>query len=133
MPKAPKVKAVVKTVKAKSETENESTALKTATRKVLSPFKKMAKAFSERYQDVMRVIDEALTSENLRERIWAVDQILKRANPDKADAEPKTRVQKQMEQQPDSAVDKASGNLSVLSDEELLLRIEAYLYDAPCN
>lgn len=113
-----------------------STAVKT-TRAILSPLQKLVKAFKDRYESVLRVIDDALASENLRDRIWAAELLMKRAEK-AAESSPKTRVQKQMEMLPEDADENGAENatpenISGLSDDELLSRIEAYLYDAPRN
>lgn len=74
------------------------------------------KSLQERYHRVIEVIDEALASDSLRDRIWAVEQILKRIKPGeekKRNARPK------------------AGNVDVskLSDEELLVKIRELLGD----
>lgn len=39
---------------------------------------RLLSAFQQRYDDIMDVIDDALDSDVMKERIWAVEQILKR-------------------------------------------------------
>lgn len=90
---------------------------------IASTFKQAVTALKKRYTDVVRVIDDALASENLKDRIWAVEQILRRVKPEE-DAPARTRTKKQLVTEPDP---------STLSDEELMARIEAYLHDAPLN
>jgi hypothetical protein len=45
---------------------------------------KLFDALSQRYQRALGVIDEALDSDSLKDKIWAVDQIFKRTLPEKS-------------------------------------------------
>ena len=100
---------------------------KSSGKSMLTSLKKMAGAFNRRYREVIRVIDEALASENLRERIWAVDQILKRTKPEVWESAELSKARTQ------AAKLAKTLDPALLSDTELLSRIEAYLYDAPKN
>lgn len=52
--------------------------------KVLKPVKRLISALQKRYKHILHVIDEALQSENIKDKIWAVEQIIKRSQLDKA-------------------------------------------------
>lgn len=57
--------------------------------------KQLMDALKDRYHRVVEVIDEALDSENLRDKIWAVDQLFKRLKVDLS-AEPKEAATKKI-------------------------------------
>ena len=80
---------------------------------------RLADALQQRWKSIVHVIDEALQSESLKDRIWAVEQLLKRLKPDSdssptptANAYPPPLTPKQ---------------LKSLSDEDLMATIEGYL------
>ncbi len=52
--------------------------------KVLKPVKRLISALQKRYKHILHVIDEALQSENIKDKIWAVEQIIKRSQLDNA-------------------------------------------------
>lgn len=87
---------------------------------LLPQLKTFMEALTDRYQRVLQVIDEALASDSLKDKIWAVDLILKRTP-----AEP-SPVKPDAAQNP---VEKAgaSETLASLSDAELLARIRSHL------
>jgi hypothetical protein len=80
----------------------------------------LMEALGDRYQRVLHVIDEALDSDNLKDRIWAVDWILKRSPAPESLAE---SPGKKTRKAPDPA------ELDRLSDAELLARIRRMLGD----
>ena len=55
-------------------------------------FPKFINALKERYQQVLKVIDDALESESLKDRIWAVEQILKRTKPENTEENNQTKI-----------------------------------------
>lgn len=57
-------------------------------------------AFQNRYDDILDVIDDALDSDVMKERIWAVEQILKRCKlPDEKKSGPATKGKKALNTQ----------------------------------
>ena len=52
--------------------------------KLLKPVKRLITALQKRYKHILHVIDEALQSQNIKDKIWAVEQIIKRSQLDKA-------------------------------------------------
>jgi len=97
---------------------------------LLLPMQALLEALGARYQRAMKVIDEALDSENFKEKVWAVDWILKRG---------KTAIDEELalnaaltasseNRDADSTATPAE-DLSKLSDGELLTRIRGYLKD----
>lgn len=91
---------------------------------MMTRFKRFMDALSERYQTVLQIIDEALASDNLRDKSWAVDVILKRCA---APAESAAAKNKNRSTAPTSSLSRQS--LSQLSQEELLQQIRQYLPD----
>jgi len=77
------------------------------------PLYRLIEALKTRYHRVIEVIDDALNSDNLRDRIWAVDQLIKKLALDT----PKKTVS--------PPLDKAG--LKALSDDELMTRIQVLL------
>lgn len=93
---------------------------------LLPKLKSFLDALGDRYQWALTVIDEALASDNLKDKIWAVDLILKRAPapPDTNANHADTAATRTQEADPQA--------LAQLSEAELLKRIRAYLHeDAP--
>lgn len=88
---------------------------------LLPKLKHFLEALGDRYQRVLSVIDEALSSDSLKDKIWAVDLILKRtpAAPPAAEAA-----------KPDLADDAdALPDPEKMSDAELLSQLRKYLKD----
>lgn len=85
---------------------------------LINKFRAFMDALSDRYQQVLKVIDEALASESLKDRSWAVDIILKRALPPEGTAE---KAKSKKPKAPTLA------ELSRMSDEELMQRIQQAL------
>ena len=83
---------------------------------VMGGMKRFMQALADRYHKILEVIDEALASESLKDRIWAVELLLKRAKPEEApEPAPKKRG-------------KSAGKLPAdLSDAELLAAVEEVL------
>ncbi len=71
--------------------------------KLLKPVKRLITALQKRYKHILHVIDEALQSENIKDKIWAVEQIIKRSQLDKA-------IDSALESAMASAQDKAFAN-----------------------
>ncbi len=77
---------------------------------------KLMEAFHKRLHRIIEVIDDALNSEQLRDRIWAVEQMLKRVKPEASSGNP--------------PVNKATKkDLEKLSDDELLEAIRNLTQD----
>ncbi len=76
--------------------------------------KKLMEAFYKRFHRIIEVIDDALNSEQLRDRIWAVEQMLKRVKPE---SHSETGTKKR-------PTPKA---LSQFSDDELLKEIQSLI------
>ncbi len=51
-------------------------------KRILPSVQKFMKSLQDRYHKVLGVLDEALDSENLKDKIWAVELILKRLKPE---------------------------------------------------
>lgn len=81
------------------------------------PLARLMEAFQKRVHQIIEVIDEALGSEELKHRIWAVELLLKRFSPEKNATANSTRSSKQP----------TLPNLSKLSDNELMSRIRHLL------
>ncbi|MDX2083829.1 MAG: hypothetical protein SFZ03_00370 [Candidatus Melainabacteria bacterium] len=97
---------------------------KTTTSPPKGLWKKLLDALSERYQRILEVFDQALVSDNLKDRIWAVDQILKRLAPE---ADTSTRGDKK---HPAAAANTTSQRQpSTLSEQELMQQIRELLND----
>ena len=77
-------------------------------------------AFQKRCYRIIEVIDDALNSENLRDRIWAVEQLLKRIK-----LENTSSSKKEYKLHPTT--------LKGLSDEELMNNIQEMLTDESNN
>ena len=84
---------------------------------------RLADALQQRWKSIVHVIDEALQSESLKDRIWAVEQLLKRLKPD-TDATPVASAQAY----PPPLSPK---QLQALNDDELMAAIEGYLTPTP--
>ncbi len=84
-----------------------------------NPFTRLMEAFQKRVHQIVEVIDEALGSDELKHRIWAVELLLKRFAPEKAPASKPARSPKQP----------PLPDLSSLSDEELMARIRRLLHE----
>ena len=82
-----------------------------------SPLTKLMQAFMSRLEHIVEVIDDALSSENLRDRIWAVEQMLKRLKIDDKLLEPKTSDDDE----------NALNQLGQLSPTQLMRRIDDLL------
>ncbi|MDH4378762.1 MAG: hypothetical protein QE263_02505 [Vampirovibrionales bacterium] len=80
---------------------------------------RLADALQQRWKSIVHVIDEALQSESLKDRIWAVEQLLKRLKPD-SDATPTPS-------HPNTPPLLSPKQLQRLSDDELMTAIEGYL------
>lgn len=92
---------------------------KTPAKKGLLPkLKSFLDALGDRYQKALQVIDEALASDNLKDKIWAVDLILKR-----------TPASEAADKKESSAQSKAldAKTLDTLSETELMSRIRILL------
>lgn len=88
----------------------------TAKKGLLPKLKSFLDALGDRYQRALQVIDEALDSESLKDKIWAVDLILKRTPV----PEPKTKAEAS---KTDSPQPMTREELDQLSEAELLKRI----------
>lgn len=98
---------------------------KPTTKKGLLPkLKSFMNALGDRYQRALQVIDEALASENLKDKIWAVDLILKRTPAPDTEAKLKTSSE-----QPEAPAPLTPEELAELSEAELLKRIREALGD----
>ncbi|HEY9686700.1 MAG TPA: hypothetical protein V6C52_06980 [Coleofasciculaceae cyanobacterium] len=96
---------------------------KTPAKKGLLPkLKGFLEGLGDRYQRVLQVIDEALASENFKDKIWAADWILKRTPPPEAlsDTQKANRAAAKNSDLPE---------LEQLSDAELLARLRQHLGD----
>jgi hypothetical protein len=87
---------------------------------LITKLKTFVDALGDRYQRALQVIDEALASDSLKDKIWAVDLILKRTPTPTPDVE---TPRKEAAELPSAAA------LDGLSDAELLNRIRGYLQD----
>ncbi len=76
--------------------------------------RKLMEAFHKRFHRIIEVIDDALNSEQLKDRIWAVEQMLKRV---KLDAIPESFKNKKNPKNKDKKI-------TELSDDELLKEIK---------
>jgi hypothetical protein len=90
-----------------------------AKRGLLPKLKSFLDALSDRYQQALQVIDEALASESLKDKIWAVDLILKRTP-----APENSQTSAKAAEKPMTAAD-----LSQLGDADLLNKIRSHLKD----
>jgi hypothetical protein len=89
---------------------------------LLPKLKGFLEGLGDRYHRVLQVIDEALASESLKDKIWAVDLILKRTPPPEALSDiPKSN--RSAAGTPDLS------ELEQLSDAELLARLRQHLGD----
>lgn len=78
-------------------------------------------ALADRYNRVLGVIDEALDSESMKDKIWAVDLILKRTPTEEvASSDKKTKK---------AASTFDPTELEQLSEQELLNRVRGYIKD----
>jgi hypothetical protein len=90
-----------------------------AKRGLLPKLKGFLDALSDRYQQALQVIDEALASESLKDKIWAVDLILKRTP-----APENSQTSAKSAEKPRTSTD-----LSQLGEAELLSKIRSHLKD----
>ncbi len=91
---------------------------------LMAKLKRFMEALSDRYHRVLQIIDEALASEDFKEKKWAVDLILKGAEtPDKP-----SRVKSQA--RPALPATESEPDPALLSEEELIRHIRARL-EAP--
>lgn len=82
--------------------------------------KRLWEALGDRYHRVLQVIDEALASDNFKEKTWAVDWILKHApQEDKAENQARHKAERAPSPQ----------ELDAMSEEELLTHIRHHLKD----
>ncbi|MEB3206240.1 MAG: hypothetical protein VKK59_02680 [Vampirovibrionales bacterium] len=82
-------------------------------------FRKLITSLKSRVSKVLAVIDDALHSDSLRDRIWAVEQILKRIMPDKA-----AKLESLM---PPRRSGKALKDVSRLSDDDIMSELRDLL------
>lgn len=88
---------------------------------LLPKLKLLLDALADRYNRVLGVIDEALDSESMKDKIWAVDLILKRTPTEETGtSEKKTKK---------SASTLDPTELEQLSEQELLNRVRGYIKD----
>jgi hypothetical protein len=99
--------------------ENDPTPRPTPTGNVVQ---RLADALQQRWKSIVHVIDEALQSESLKDRIWAVEQLLKRLKPDTDAAPTQTHA--------NAPVPLSPKQLQSLSDDDLMAAIEGYLTPA---
>jgi hypothetical protein len=87
-------------------------------------FKRFCSALESQYQRILQVIDDALNSDNFKERSWAVELWIKRlAMPDAEPTDATTARRKKKNKLP------SPQELEALSDAELLTRIQDHLKD----
>ncbi|WP_373531123.1 hypothetical protein [Vampirovibrio sp.] len=89
---------------------------------LLPKLKNLLDALSDRYHRVLGVIDEALDSESMKDKIWAVDLILKRTPAEDAN----TAVVKKGKK---AETPLEPAELEQLSEQELLNRVRTYIKD----
>ncbi len=100
---------------------------KAATPKGLLPkIKSFIEALGDRYHRALQVIDEALASDNLKDKIWAVDWILKRL-PTSTGMELDPKGPTPQEKKAKRALTLAQ--MRALQETELVNRIRGYLKD----
>jgi hypothetical protein len=87
---------------------------------LLPKLKSFLDGLGDRYHRALMVIDEALASDNLKDKIWAVDLILKRSPTPEVETQPKS---------PKKGKPLSKEELAQLSDVELLQRMRSYLKD----
>lgn len=87
---------------------------------ILPKLKTFLEALGDRYHRALHVIDEALASDNLKDKIWAVDLILKRTPPLDTDGKAKTDAKQSKEAL-------SSESLNQMNTTELMDRIRTYL------
>lgn len=91
-------------------------------KRVFDTLADMVVALKDRFSKVLQVIDDALDSENIKDRTWAVDIILKRLGMESAlTANPSGKPAKADKRAIAQEVD-------ALSDDELLTRIREQLH-----
>lgn len=88
---------------------------------LIPKLRSFVEALGDRYQKALGVIDEALGSENLKDKIWAVDLILKRG-PGEAEAKIDAKTK------PETPAASAQ-ELDQLSEQELIQRVRGFLKD----
>lgn len=89
---------------------------------ILPKLKMLLDALTDRYHRVLGVIDEALASESMKDKIWAVDLILKRTpTEESATATPRQSKKEAALLEP--------AELEQLSEQELLNRVRGYIKD----
>lgn len=89
---------------------------------LLPKLKNLLDALSDRYQRVLGVIDEALDSDSMKDKIWAVDLILKRTPTDTPTPAPGGKGKK-------AEATMSPADLEQLSEQELLNRVRTYIQD----
>lgn len=105
---------------------------------LLSRLRAFVDALGDRYQRALQVVDEALASENLKEKMWAVNLILKQAPPPERETSSpeKRRPEKRRpgkgapdQDNPDSSEedDDDDTDPEKLEEGELIRRIRRYL------
>lgn len=80
---------------------------------------RLGDALQQRWKSIVHVIDEALQSESLKDRIWAVEQLLKRLKPDTEATPTPSNL--------NAPPLLSAKQLQSLSDDELMATIEGYL------
>lgn len=90
---------------------------------LLPKLKHLLDALADRYQRVLGVIDEALDSDSMKDKIWAVDLILKRTPSESPSSPAGNAKSKPVEPTLDPA------ELDQLSEQELLNRVRGYIQD----
>ncbi|MEM0952183.1 MAG: hypothetical protein AAGI66_08600 [Cyanobacteria bacterium P01_H01_bin.74] len=104
---------------------SKKTFLEPTLREYVDHAKAFVRTFANRYQTALNNIDEALQSENLKEKTWATDHVLKNLN----------AFNTSLQQQINATKDPASENfeqvkkdMNTLSNDELLDEITKALY-----
>lgn len=92
---------------------------KPSTNGLLPKLKQFLDALADRYFKALAVIDEALDSESMKDKIWAVDLILKRTP---SDATATDAIAKKGKRKPSKPAE-----LEHLSETELLDRIREHM------
>lgn len=101
-------------------------------RGLLSRLRAFVDALGDRYQRALQVVDEALASDNLKEKMWAVNLILKQAPPPEREvSSPEKRRPGKGAPDPDnpdsSEEDDDNTDPEKLEEGELIRRIRRYL------
>ncbi|MGE0201393.1 MAG: hypothetical protein AB7P76_10545 [Candidatus Melainabacteria bacterium] len=96
-----------------------------------SLFARMMAAMKDRTHRVLQVIDEALDSENLKDRIWAVEQILKRIKPGEIEPPPPPSGEAPGETDTAGAPGALPENWRDWDTDTLLTTLQEYLQSPP--